>query len=620
VTLQHADNAQIPGASRFGRDIDLYKITSAGEGLSTAGWNSLDEQGFGGASGPAAGDFDGDGDSDGRDFLGWQRAFGSNVPGGTGADGSGNGTIDAADLNVWKANFGGGGGASGSWAEAGAASSAVVGESFLTGSSLFSGNMSVGLGNLYNTTKPQDLVFTYHVVGESHFRTGVVEYVSGAAAAVPEPTGLSLAACGLAAVAMGRRRRMAKAAMCVAALAAIAVQQASAARFVDRDYKLGESDPGSPGAGAPVGTSFDDAGLSNMNDLHDLTGSGDVKYANVSGRPFALGSTLGVEFDGNGGFLSGVRFGSPTNSASSLASGGPNDFGNISNRGMQFWVNPDDAKLGDGLTQGVVLDTNRHGVMISGTGNWVMRYNNTGLTTAITNDVDTGVAVKRNNAADGSGGWHHVMLVRPFGASGGTYGGGARLYVDGIVIGFRSGAYTATDEAPLVLGANTSSTVTGAEATAGSGDYFKGVIDDLELFALGTSNGTPRVNHGEFDLRTDNEFIAQKLSGRAPGDLTLDGIVNNADVAEFVGNWGAEKVVDGAVLPDLTTYELGDFNLDGRVGLLDWGILRSNHVNGANLNLAAILSGAGIPEPTTAGLACLAALGLAGIGRSQRVR
>jgi hypothetical protein len=58
---------------------------------------------------PGAGDYDADGDSDGNDFLTWQRQLGSTVTAGTGADGSGNGTVDAPDLTIWRNGFGGSG-------------------------------------------------------------------------------------------------------------------------------------------------------------------------------------------------------------------------------------------------------------------------------------------------------------------------------------------------------------------------------------------------------------------------------------------------------------------------------------------------------------------------------
>jgi hypothetical protein len=609
VTLRYVNDAQLPALTANGREMDFYKISSASGALLTGNWNSLADQGFDAGGSPAAdGDFDADGIVDGRDLLGWQRTLGSSVAAGTAADANGNGVIDASDLNAWKSNFGGtpGGGSGLAWAEAGQANSNVLGESFLTGNSQMMHGMNLPLGDLFNTSGAQDLVFQFHIPGEATFRTGVVEYVSGAASAVPEPSALALAGLGaVGAMVQRRRRRLMAAAACALAITAM-VAPAAQAEFVDRDYKLGESDPGSPGAGQSVAASWDDAGIPDSNDLHDLTGVGGVTYADVSSRPFAIGSTLGVQFDGTSGYLHGARFGNPSTSPSATTNLGPNNFVNVFNRGMQFWVNPDDAKLGDGQLQAVVSDSDRHAVAISGTGTWMSRFNG--------NDIDTGVAVKQDSAPDGSGGWHHVMFVRPFGVNHGTYGGGVRLYVDGVAIGFHtSGAY-GTNESPLVLGANTS-LPEGSPAT-GTTNFFKGVIDDLELFALGTSGYAgvnreiPPVNHGEFDLRTDNEFIAQKLAGRVPGDLTGEGIVNNTDVTEFIGNWRYEKIVNNAVLPDITTYEMGDFNLDGRVNLLDWGILRSNHINGPGLNLAALLNGAAVPEPTGLSIACVALLGL----------
>ncbi|BBO35810.1 dockerin type I domain-containing protein [Lacipirellula parvula] len=51
-------------------------------------------------------DFNNDGTVDGKDFLIWQRGFGSGTNNGTG-DANGNGAVDAADLTIWKSQFGG---------------------------------------------------------------------------------------------------------------------------------------------------------------------------------------------------------------------------------------------------------------------------------------------------------------------------------------------------------------------------------------------------------------------------------------------------------------------------------------------------------------------------------
>jgi hypothetical protein len=51
------------------------------------------------------GDFDDDGDVDGRDFLIWQRGFGSGTTLAEG-DGNGDGAVDEADLAIWQDQYG----------------------------------------------------------------------------------------------------------------------------------------------------------------------------------------------------------------------------------------------------------------------------------------------------------------------------------------------------------------------------------------------------------------------------------------------------------------------------------------------------------------------------------
>lgn len=50
-------------------------------------------------------DFNNDGTVDGKDFLIWQRGFGTGTNNGTG-DANGNSAVDGADLTIWKSQFG----------------------------------------------------------------------------------------------------------------------------------------------------------------------------------------------------------------------------------------------------------------------------------------------------------------------------------------------------------------------------------------------------------------------------------------------------------------------------------------------------------------------------------
>jgi hypothetical protein len=52
-------------------------------------------------------DFDDDGDVDGRDFVIWQRGFGTGTTNAMG-DANGSGTVDGADLAIWQSQYNGG--------------------------------------------------------------------------------------------------------------------------------------------------------------------------------------------------------------------------------------------------------------------------------------------------------------------------------------------------------------------------------------------------------------------------------------------------------------------------------------------------------------------------------
>jgi hypothetical protein len=52
-------------------------------------------------------DFDNDGDVDGRDFLTWQRGYGTGTNNSTG-DANGSGTVNGADLTIWQGQYNGG--------------------------------------------------------------------------------------------------------------------------------------------------------------------------------------------------------------------------------------------------------------------------------------------------------------------------------------------------------------------------------------------------------------------------------------------------------------------------------------------------------------------------------
>lgn len=104
------------------------------------------------------------------------------------------------------------------------------------------------------------------------------------------------------------------------------------------------------------------------------------------------------------------------------------------------------------------------------------------------------------------------------------------------------------------------------------------------------------------------------------GDINLDGVVNGGivngvatgDLAVLVNNW-----LYSSAEADVHTWMKGDLNLDGRVDLGDFVLMR-NALGGtiSSSSFAQLVAAATIPEPTTLGLTLVA--GLASIRRRRR--
>jgi hypothetical protein len=519
--------------------------------------------------------------------------FGTVTPGANPADFNNDGSVNGADLTIWRNNFGS-----------------------------TTATKPTGDADTDGDTDGNDFLVWQRNVGATA--------ASASAAAVPEPTAIALLAiAGLGLVL--RRGRLTKAsfpaspaggaaAVGVALAVILTAGAVNAAVTVDRHYRLGE-EPGEGGPGAPAtvgsivgsGNSFMTTWDSQPPGFHDLVQNGGAVYVNVGptglARPGATATeSLGVQFDGTDDYLRGLRFNFPGNSASSTLNccyiiepattpaPGPNNYVGLSNRGFQTWVRPEGPA--PSRVQNVVLDTNQQGLLISATNNWVMRYN--GADTTSTKPVAF-------NA------WSHAMVVRPFGATGPT--GGSILYINGEAVAARTGGYNADQEFALVLGADTGDGT--ADPIGGdSAAYYKGVLDDLSLFVMGkTYDG---VDRGTFNFRTDNAWAATHLTPPI-ADVNQDGAVNQTDVNTMVANWKFTNLVNGVQAGDMITITKGDLNFDGAVNLKDAAMLRT--AIGSPSSLAGIdLSLLPVPEPASLTLASAVVAMVMGVRRKKRTQ
>jgi hypothetical protein len=277
--------------------------------------------------------------------------------------------------------------------------------------------------------------------------------------------------------------------------------------------------------------------------------------------------------------------------------GGALDYQGISNRGLQFWVRPTSTAV-----QTLVMDTNQHGVRINANGRFSMRYAGS--------DYESTQAVTPNT-------WYHVEVVRPAGAA-----NGSRMYINGVAVAAAPGGYN-DDWADLTVGTNTAGDDQPSPGfTGGTSEFFSGIVDELKMFVIGTSTSASPVNYGTFNLAVDNDFVASPVTGikTVAGDVTNDGVLNQADKDAFIGGWMDRRIVGGFQIGDMASRAQGDLNLDGITNIQDL-LLFQNALSGAGLGAInpADLHGA-VPEPSAGLLVMLSAPTLASFIRCRKRR
>jgi len=133
--------------------------------------------------------------------------------------------------------------------------------------------------------------------------------------------------------------------------------------------------------------------------------------------------------------------------------------------------------------------------------------------------------------------------------------------------------------------------VTGATQVSDHFTLSSLVTNDQMRWMTNNSNGNDRLLY-DFD-----NVYTQHAAAPVPGDANGDGKVNVVDLGILATNYGRSDLNP----PPYWTF--GDFNGDGNVNVVDLGILATNYGYGMG-------SSAAVPEPMSLGLVGLGALGL----------
>src|SRR5690606_11879593 len=140
--------------------------------------------------------------------------------------------------------------------------------------------------------------------------------------------------------------------------------------------------------------------------------------------------------------------------------------------GIQLWVKPD-GTLKD-VRQDIIRNGNAHAISITANNNW-------GLVAGAIPPLDSGVPVAFDQ-------WSHVMEVSGVTnlSSGATKSGGA-LFVNGVIVKASSNAYTFNANHPFTIGAQQFQGDIGGAVPSEPSNFFKGVVDDIDVFLWGTN-------------------------------------------------------------------------------------------------------------------------------------